>query len=115
MSGQEVQEVSLGAMLSLVQERMLAPGGLSEIYGLIYHVLIGPGHDRSIAVVIDYEMAQGCARELVRQHPWLAVIPARSKSDMHRASVYDWAWLDHQEQRWGPRHPVRTKATRSSE
>jgi hypothetical protein len=90
----------------VIQKRMIAPDGVHEVYGLVYHVLLGP--DSSTSLLID-ECALGlCGEELRRQLPWVRQIPCRPGADFEHVSVRDWAWLDRWEGRVGPRHLVRT-------
>lgn len=106
----ETKPFSLGALLSVTQERMLAPDGPGEVYGLITHVLFGP-LEPGQQILVTMDALEPCAAELKRQLSWLDQVPTlkHGTEDLAHTCAYAWAWLDTQEQKWGPEHLVTTR------
>lgn len=109
----DTKEFSLGAILSVIHRRPLAPRGTFEIFGLVSHIMFGP-EPPGFVCGVSQEALDLCAAALREQLPWIDRV-AVGPGEGYRVSVRDWAQLDKVEQMFGAVHAIRMVATRTDE
>ncbi|MFN4283475.1 MAG: hypothetical protein ACK4NA_12635 [Alphaproteobacteria bacterium] len=94
--GAESREFSLGAILTITTERLLAPGGIGDVYAIL-NFMSGDSLMTHQLPRVSKEVAPA----ILRQHPDLAEI-AIDDDPADKWSAADWtAWLDTMIARYG--------------